>query len=81
MMTNEHIMVNNNLFEKVKTFEYLDFILTNQNVFHEEIKYGLKAAHSCYFSFQTPLSSRHLSKNLKYIGIYTIILPVVLIWL
>ena len=44
----------------------------------EEIKCGLKAGNSCYYSVQTLLSSRLLSKNLK-IKIYrTIILPVVL---
>ena len=44
----------------------------------EEIKCRLKAGNSCYYSVQTLLSSRLLSKNLK-IKIYkTIILPVVL---
>ena len=44
----------------------------------EDIKCRLKAGNSCYYSVQTLLSSRLLSKNLK-IKIYkTIILPVVL---
>ena len=44
----------------------------------EEIKCRLKAGNSCYYSVQTLLSSRLLSKNLK-IKIYkTIILSVVL---
>ena len=52
--------------------------LTNQNSIQEEIKCRLKAGNSCYYSVQTLLSSRLLSKNLK-IKIYkTIILPVVL---
>ena len=51
---------------------------TNQNSIHEEIKCRLKAGNSCYYSVQTLLSSRLLSKNLK-IKIYkAIILPVVL---
>ena len=52
--------------------------MINQNSILEEIKYRLKAGSSCYYSVQTLLSSRLLSKNLK-IKIYkTIILPVVL---
>ena len=51
--------------------------MTNQNSNQEEIKFRLKAENS-YYSVQTLLSSRLLSKNLK-IKIYkTIILPVVL---
>ena len=52
--------------------------MTNQNYIHEEIKCGLKAGNSYYYSVQTLLFSRFLCKNLK-IEIYkTIILPVVL---
>ena len=52
--------------------------MTNQNSIQEEIKCRLKAGNSCYYSVQTLLSSRFLSKNLK-IKIYkTIIIPVVL---
>jgi len=62
----------------VKTFKYLGSLLKNQNSIQEEIKYRLKAGNSCYYSVQTLLSYRLLSKNLK-IKIYkTIILPVVL---
>ena len=47
-------------------------------LFRSKIKCRLKAGNSCYYSIQTLLSSRLLSKNLK-IKIYkTIILPVVL---
>ena len=53
-------------------------LLTNQNSIQEEIKCRLKAGNSCYYSVQTHLSSRLLSKNLK-IKIYkTTILLVVL---
>ena len=73
-----HIKIGSNSYEKVKTFKYLGFLLTNQNSIQEEIKCRLKAGNPCYYSVQTPLSSRLLSKNLK-IKIYkTIILPVVI---
>ena len=62
----------------MKTFNYLGSLLINQNYIQEEIKCRLKAGNSCYYSVQTLLSSRLLSKDLK-IKIYkTIILPVVL---
>ena len=52
--------------------------MTNQNSIQEEIKCRLKAGNSCYYSVQTLLFSRLLSKNLK-IKIYkTIILLVML---
>ena len=62
----------------LKTFKYWRSLLTNENYILEEIKCRLKAGNSCYYSVQTLLSSRLLSKNLK-IKIYkTIILPIVL---
>ena len=39
--------------EKVKTFEYLGPLLTNQISIHEKIKCGLRAENSSYFSVQT----------------------------
>ena len=52
--------------------------MTNQNFIHEEIKCRLKAGNACYYSVQTLVSSRLLSKNLN-VKIYkTIILAVVL---
>ena len=58
--------------------KYLGSSLTNQNSIQEEIKCRLKAGNSCYYSVQTLLWPRLLSKNLK-IKIYkTIILPVLL---
>ena len=78
MITNAHIKIGSNSYEKVKTFKYLGSLLTNQNSIQEEIKCRLKAGNLCYYSVQTLLSSRLLSKNLK-IKIYkTIILPVAL---
>ena len=59
-------------------YHYLGSLLTNQYSIQEGKKCRLKAGNSCYYSVQTLLSSRLLSKNLK-IKIYkTIILPVVL---
>jgi hypothetical protein len=52
--------------------------LKNQNSNHEEIKCELKAGHSCYYSVEKRLSSRLLSKNLKFKIYKTIVLPVVL---
>ena len=69
---------NSNIYEKGKTFKYWGYLVTNQNSIQDEIKFRLKTGNSCYYSVQTPLSSRLLSNNLK-IKIYkTIILPVVL---
>ena len=50
--------------------------MTNQYSIHEEIKCSLKAGNSCYYSVQTILSSRLLSKYLKITIYNTIILPV-----
>ena len=52
--------------------------MTNQNTIQEEIKCRIKAGTSCYYSVQTLLSNRFLSKNLKIKLYKTIILPVVL---
>ena len=78
MIANAHIKIGRNSYEKVKTFKYLGSLLTNQNSIQEETKCRLKAGNKCYYSVETLLSSRLLSKNLK-IKIYkTIVLPVVL---
>ena len=60
------------------SLEIYMYKLTNQNSIHEEIKCRLKAGNSCYYSVQTLLPSRLLSKNLKIKIHNTIILPVVL---
>ena len=54
-----------NSYENVKTCKYLDSLLTNLNYIQEEIKCRLKEGTSFYYSVQTLLSSRFLSKNLK----------------
>ena len=51
----------------MKTFKYLGSLLTNQNSIQEDIKCGLKVQNSFYYSVQTLLSFRLLSKNLKII--------------
>ena len=51
--------------------------MTKKKIYSLGDKYRLGAGNSCYYSVQTLLSSRLLSKNLK-IKIYKIILPVVL---
>ena len=62
---NEHIKIGSNSYEKVKSFKYLGSSVTNQNSNHNEIKCRHNAGNSCYYSAQTLLSSRLLSKNLK----------------
>jgi hypothetical protein len=77
MNANEHFRIGSNSYGKVKTFKYLDPLLTNEYSIHEEIKFRLEARNSCYYSVQTLLSSRLLSKQLYYLY-KTILLPVVL---
>ena len=59
------------LMKKWKTFKYLGSLLTNQNAIQDEIKCEFKAGNSCYYSAQTHLSFRLLSKNFN-IKIYKI---------
>ena len=64
MVANEHIRIGSNLYENVKSFKYLGS-LVSQNSIQKEIECRLKAGNACYYSVQTLLSSRLLSKNLK----------------
>ena len=38
MIANEHIKIDSNSYQKVKTFKYFGSLLTYQNSIHEEIK-------------------------------------------
>ena len=62
-VANEHFRMGSNSYERVKSFKYLGSLVTNQNSIQEEIKCRLKAGNSCYYSVQTLLSSRLLSRN------------------
>ena len=57
IITNEHIKIGSNSYEKVKTFTFSDSLLTNQNSSQEEIKGRLKAGNSCDYSVQTLFSN------------------------
>jgi len=70
------IKTDNNSFERLDDFKYLERTLQNKNSIQEEIKSRLKSRNACYHSVQNLLSSSLLSKNLN-VKIYrTIILPV-----
>jgi hypothetical protein len=64
--------------ERVKEFKYLGATLTDQNSIQKGIKSRLKLGNACYHLVQKLLSSRLLSRNLKFNIYRTLILPVVL---
>ena len=65
MIVNELIRIGSNPYGKVKTFKNVGSLVTYQNSTLEEINCRLKAGISFYYSVQTLLSSRLLSKNWK----------------
>jgi UDP-galactopyranose mutase len=71
------VKIDNSYIERVEEFKYLGAMLTDQNSIQEEIKSKLKLGNACYYSVQNLLSSRLLSRNLKFKIYRTIILPVV----
>jgi hypothetical protein len=75
---NHSIKIDNESFERMEQFKYLETTLTNRNSFQEEIKSRLKLGNACYHLVQDLLSSSLLSKNTKIKMYRTIILPVVL---
>jgi hypothetical protein len=62
---NHNVRMPNESFENVATFEYLGTTLTNHDT-HYEIKSTLNTGNACYHSGQHLLSSRPISKRLKY---------------
>jgi hypothetical protein len=75
---NQNIRIANELFENMAKFKYLRMTLTSQNGIYDEIKCRLTLGNACYYSVQSLLSSRLISKNLKINKMYeTVILPVV----
>jgi hypothetical protein len=60
------IKIANRSFEDAAKFKYLETTLTDQNHMHEGIKSRLNSRNGCYHSVQSLLSSRLLSRNLKY---------------
>ena len=75
---NHSVRIDNITFERVEEFKYLGTSLTHKNSISEENKSRLRSGNACYHSVQNLLSSRLLSKNLKFKIYRTIILPVVL---
>jgi hypothetical protein len=63
---NYSIKIAKRSFEDVAKFRYLGTTLTDQNHMHEEIKSRLNSGNASYHSVQSLLSSRLLSRNLKY---------------
>ena len=47
----------------IEAIKYLGYLVTNHNSIQDEIKCRLKAGNSCYYSVQTLLTSRLLSKT------------------
>jgi hypothetical protein len=72
---NYYIKIADRCFENLVQFRDLGTTATNQNLIQEENKRKLNSGNACYHSVQNLLSSRLLSKNIKFINL---ILPVVL---
>jgi len=63
---NHSLRTDNSTFARVEVFKYLGTTLTNQNSIPEEIKSRLRPGNACYHSVQNLLSSKLLSKKLKF---------------
>jgi hypothetical protein len=75
---NQNIKRDDRFFENIAHLIYLRTAATNQNLIQGEIKRKLNLGNACCRSFQSLLSSRLLSKNVKMRIYKTMILPVVL---
>jgi hypothetical protein len=75
---NHNIKIEGKSFERLEEFKYLGTTLTNRNSIHKESKRRLKTRNACYYSVQSLLSSRLLSKNTKIRVYRTVVFPVVL---
>jgi hypothetical protein len=63
---NQNVRIDNEAFENVTKFKYLGTTLTNQNDNHDKIKNRLNSENACSHTVQNILSSRPVSKNLKF---------------
>jgi len=63
---NHSVRIDNSTFGRVEEFKYLRTSLTIQNSIREEIKCRLRSGNACYHWVQNLLSSRLLSRKLKF---------------
>ena len=77
VVENRSIVTGNVWFENVEKFKYLGVTVTNMNNIREDIKRIINMGNACYYSLEKILSSRLLSKKLKF-TYKIIIVPVIL---
>ena len=65
VIQNQNIAIANLWFENVEKFGCLGVTITNTNDIREEIKRRINMGNACYYSLETILSSRLLSKKFK----------------
>ena len=72
-----NITIQNEKFERVRSFKYLGSVITDNNLMAEEIKERLQIGNRCYWALTPLLKSNDLSKNGKIKVYKTIIKPIV----